>query len=56
MMKQENIMEEEDSGELTDQEKTLQKKEEEYAIYVGMLSKEEESDTKTDTDEAPYFL
>ena len=54
--KQENIAEEEDNEGLTDQEKTLQKEEEEYAIYIGMLSKEEESDTKTDTDESPYFF
>ena len=56
VMKQENIVEEEDNERLTDHEKTLQKEEEEYAIYIGMLSEEEESDTKTDTDESPYFF
>ena len=54
-MKQ-NIMEEKDVEELTDQEKMLQKEEEEYAIYIGGLSEEEESDTKTDTDQSPYFF
>ena len=46
--KLENIMEE-DSGGLTDQEQTLQRKEGEYAIYIGMPSDEEESNTETDT-------
>ena len=55
-MKQENIMEEKDIEGLTDQEKMLQKEEEEYAIYVAGLSEEEESDSKTDTDESPYFF
>ena len=51
--KQEIISEEEDNGELTDQEKVLKKEEEEYAIYFGMLSEEEENDTKTDTNDSP---
>ena len=54
--KQENIAEEEDNRGLTDQQKILQKEEEEYAIYVSMLSEEEESDTKPDTDESLYFF
>ena len=53
--KQENIVKGEDNGKLTDQEKMLQK-EEEYAIYIGMLSEEEESDIKTDTGESPYIF
>ena len=36
------------------QGKVLQKEEEEYAIYIAGLSKEEESET--DTDESPYFF
>ena len=54
--KQENIMEEKEVEGLTDQEKMLQKEEEKYAIYVGGLSEEEESDTETDTDESPHFF
>ena len=54
--KQENIMEKKDIEGLTDQEKMLQKEGEEYAIYIAGLSEEEESDTKTDTDESPYFF
>ena len=54
--KQENIVEEKDIEGLTDQEKMLQKEEEEYAIYVAGLSEEEESDTETDTDESSYFF
>ena len=56
VMKQENITEEKDVEELTDQEKTLQKGEEEYAIYIAGLSEEEESNTKMDTDESQYFF
>ena len=52
--KQESIMEEKDAEGLTDQEKILQKEEEEYAIYIAGMSKEEESET--DTDESPYFF
>ena len=55
VMKQENIAEEEDNEGLTGQEKTLQKEEEEYVIYIGMLSKEEKTDTKIKTNESPYF-
>ena len=54
VMKQENLMEEEDNEGLTDQEKSLQKEEEEYAIYIAGLNEEEESET--DTDESPYFF
>ena len=36
---------------LTEQELTLQREEVKYAIYTGMLNKEEESDTETNTDE-----
>ena len=39
---------------LTDQEKVLKKEEEEYAIYIARLSKEEE--IEIDTDESPYFF
>ena len=45
---------EENNGGLTDQEQRLQREEEEYTIYIGMLSDEEESNTKTDTDESAY--
>ena len=48
----EDIMEE-TNKELTDQNKGLQK-EELYAIYISMLSNEEESDTDMDTDETSY--
>ena len=39
---------------LTEQELRLQREEEKYAIYIGMLSKEEESDTETDINETTY--
>ena len=39
---------------LTEQELRLQRKEEKYAICIGMLSKEKESDTETDTNETTY--
>ena len=39
---------------LTEQELRLQREEEKYAIYICMLSKEEESDTETDTGETTY--
>ena len=55
VIKLENIMEENNGG-LTDQEQTLQREEEEYAIYIGMLSDEEESNTETDTDESAYLF
>ena len=51
--KLEDIMEE-TSKELTDQEKRLQRKEEQYAIYISMLSDKEESDTDMETDETSY--
>ena len=44
----------ENSGGLTEQEQALQREEEEYAIYISMLSDEEESNTETDTDESVY--
>ena len=53
-MKPEDITEE-TRKELTDEEKRLQREEEQYAIYIGMLSNEEESDTDTDTDETSYY-
>ena len=34
---------------LTEQDLRLQREKERYAIYIGMLSEEEESDTETDT-------
>ena len=49
-------MEEKDAEGLTDQEQKLQKDEEEYTIYVARISEEEESDTKTESDESPYFF
>ena len=55
VIKLENITEENNGG-LTDQEQTLQREEEEYAIYIGMLSDEEESNTETDTDETATLL
>ena len=55
-MKQENTVEKKDAEGLTDQEQKLQKDKEEYAIYVARISKEEESDTKTESDESPYFF
>ena len=39
---------------LTEQELRIQREEEKYAIYIGMLSEEEESNTETDTDETIY--
>ena len=39
---------------LTEQELRLQREEDKYAIYIGMMSKEEESDTETNTDETTY--
>ena len=55
-MEWENIMEEKDSEGLTAQEQKLQKDEEEYAIYIARISKKEESNTGTDSDESPYFF
>ena len=55
VVKPENITEENNGG-LTDQEQMLQREEEEYAIYISMLSDEEESDTETDTDESAYLF
>ena len=49
VIKLENITEENNGG-LTDQEQRLQREEEEYAIYISILSDEEESNTETDTD------
>ena len=40
---------------LTEQELRLQREEEKYAIYISMLSKEEESDTETNEITYPYF-
>ena len=54
-MERENIMEKKDPEDLMDQEQKLQK-DEEYAIYVTGISKEEESDTETELDECPYFF
>ena len=51
----EDIMEESNGG-LTEQEQRLKREEEEYAIYIGMLSDEEESDTETDMDESIYLF
>ena len=51
--KLEDIMEE-SSGGLTEQEQRLQREEDKYAIYIGMLSDEEERDTETDMDESIY--
>ena len=53
--KLEDIMGESNAG-LTEQEQTLQREEEEYAIYVSMLSDEEESNTETDTDKTHISL
>ena len=39
---------------LMEQELRIQREEEKYAIYIGMLSKEVESNTETDTDETMY--
>ena len=39
---------------LTEQELRIQKEEENYAIYIAMLSKEEESNTETNTDKTTY--
>ena len=51
--KLENTMEANDRG-LMDHEQRLQREEEQYAIYISILSEEEESDTNTDTDETSY--
>ena len=51
--KLEDIMEQ-SNGWLTEHEQRLQREEEEYAIYIDMLSDEEESNTETDTDESVY--
>ena len=53
VIKPENIAEENNGG-LTDQEQRLQREEEEYAIYIKILSDEEESNTKTDTNKSAY--
>ena len=45
---------EESNGGLREQEQRLQREEDEYAIYIGMLSDKEESTTKTDKDESVY--
>ena len=55
-MEWEYIMEEEDARGLMEQEQKLQKGKEDYAIYIARISKEEESDTETDSDKSPYFF
>ena len=55
VIKPENITEE-NNGALADQVQILQREEEEYAIHIGMLSDEEESNTRTDTDESAYLF
>ena len=50
--KPEDIVDKSNGG-LTEQEQRLQR-EEEYAIYIGMLCDKEGSDTKTDMDESIY--
>ena len=54
VIKLENIVEESNGG-LTDQEQRLQREEEKYAIYIGMLSDEEESNTETDESEYLFY-
>ena len=39
---------------LMEQELRLQREEEKYTIYIGMLSEEEENSKETDTNEATY--
>ena len=39
---------------LSEQELRIQREEEKYALFIGILSKEEESDTETDTDDNTY--
>ena len=39
---------------LTEQELRLQREDEKYAIYLGILGKEEDSDTETVTDKTTY--
>ena len=51
-----SIIEEKDAEGMTDQEQKLQKDEEEYAIYVAGISKEEDITTETDSEESPYFF
>ena len=51
--KLEDIMEGSNGG-LTEQEQRLQREEEEYAIYIGMINDKEESNSKTDMDESAY--
>ena len=52
----ENIIEEKDIEELTEQELRLQKDKEEYFIYIAGISKEEESNIQTDSEESTYFF
>ena len=47
---------EENNGGLIDKEQRLQREEEKYAIYIGMLSDKEESNTEADTDESAYLF
>ena len=39
---------------LMDQELRMQREQEKYAIYIGMLSNKEKSNTETDTDKNAY--
>ena len=48
-------MEEKDAEGLIEQEQKLQMDEEEYAIYVTRISKEEESNMEMDSDESLTF-
>ena len=49
-------MEEKDARGLMEQEQKLQTDEEEYTIYIARISREEESNMETDSDESPYFF